>query len=516
MNSVTPHPDPEMLLRHVDEDLSPAEMLTVREHLENCGDCRSRLHAMREALDDYRRFHLDILKPSLPPPPAAWEQLKFPKKASPIRSAPVRWLAAAAAIAAIFLVVRRFERAPDVRAAELLRKATVAETAAPLARLRIRIRSRARTIERTARLTASSSATETPDAAALHAIFDAAHYNWDDPLSAAAFSRWRDTLPAKQDRVDQSAGVLLVRTTSPEGALSDAALTLRASDLHAVACTLRLRSTGETIDMTELPPEALLSPAPQRPQLPAPVAPARIAGVSDELHVIAALHGIGADLGEPIDVQRAGASVLVRISGLDENRRNQIRTALAGLAGAQLQFEDVRGPGSRTPSPAPGTAAPAGTANPLIAELRARLGNGVSTSDLTDELIDATDRASERAFALRALARRFPPESASQLAPADGKVLSGILRDHVNGLATAIQGIRRLVAPILPDSQPPAAALNGAAWQALTESLPPAVERLDRTLNGATHASVERKTLLAESIADIDRRIVDLKSVSQP
>jgi hypothetical protein len=500
MNSVTPHPDQEILLRLVDDDLSPHESRAIGDHLLGCADCRGRLAALRETLDHCDRFHREVLKPAIPPPPGAWA-LELPVVRS-TRFQPMRWLAAAAAIAAVFILVYRLEFAPEVRAAELLRKAAVSEksVAVSLGARRIRIRTRSRTLDRAARV---SSGSETGDTAAFHAMFDAARYSWEDPLSAAAFSLWRDGLPKKEDRIDESAGFFLVRTSSPEGALSDGALTLRASDLHAVACTLRLRSSGETIDMTELAEETPSVPTATPQSRSTPVTPSpepmKAAGAGDELHVIAALHRIGADLGEPVEVRRDGGSVVIVVTGLEERRRNQIREAVSGIAAAQLRLENSgvrQSGGSLPPSRTP---VPPDKMNPLIADLH--------NPDLGDQLIDYTDRATERAYALRSLARRFQVEAISQLSIGDLETLRSILNDHAAGLAGAVQEIHQVVAPILPISIPPPEP-TGNSWQSLAESLPGAVDRLDRVLNGATDASEARKSQLAVTLAQLSQRAI--------
>jgi hypothetical protein len=508
-----PHPDPEILLRFIDQDLSPSESSEVSAHLLGCGDCRDRVRALEEALGDYGRFHRHVLKPSLPPPPRAWRAVELPR-ARPTRWRLAPWLAAAAAVAALFFVVRRFEDAPEVRAAELLRKASVAEQAAPRTKARIRIRRGSHALDRSAVLLPGD--TESTDAAALHAAFDAAGYPWEDPLSAGAFSRWRDSLPKEQDQIEQNGGAFTVRTASSAGALSSASLTLRAADLHALACTLSFRGSGtETIDISELPDAtspAVLTPSPLPPRLAPPAA--ATATVGDELHVIAALHRIGADLGEPVEVRRSGDRVQVLVTGLDQARRDQIRAAVSGIAVAQITFEDVGRTDSRASLRPPRTAVPADRVNPVISDLLAHLGNGIAGSDLADELIDATDRAAGRAFALRTLARRFPPESTSQLSPSDAETLAGIVRDHTAGLGTAIRELRRLLAPILPNSQPSPS--TGASWQQIAEGLPVTADRLDRTLNGASDASDARKARLAELTADLVQQATTLEQLVRP
>jgi hypothetical protein len=512
MNSSIPHPDSETLLRLVDDDLSATESARISQHLVACADCRDRLQAAREALDDYARFHRDILKPSFSPP-GEWPRLQFPKTGrTSFRPAP--WLVAAAVLAALFVLVRRFEQSPEVRAAELLRKAAVAEQAAPPFRGRIRIRTRSRTLDRDARLTAGQAGSESAGASALHELFDAAGYSWDNPLSVQAFSLWRASLQEKQDRIEDSGGVFLVRTFTRAGQLTEVALSLRRPDLHAFACTLRFRSSGEIVYLSELPAETLLphrnATTPEELQS-SPIAPAKAATAGDEVHVIAALHGIGADLGEPVEILRDGPAIVVRISGLDEHRRVQIRVALSGIPGVQLRFEDVPRDAGRAPVARPQTAVPTDRINPLVSDLAARLGSTTSISDVSDELIDATDRAAERAFSLRALARRFPLEVTSRLSRSDDQTLRGILGDHAAALVTAMQEIRRLVAPVLPNSPASPAAPGPADWQALAEGLPAAVDHLDRTLNGATDANDARKTQLDQSIADLELRVTALQ-----
>ena len=78
MNSAIPHPDHETLLRYIDEDLDSGETERVAQHVATCKECRDGLEALRGTLDDYRLFHRDVLKASLPSPPRDWAPLEFP------------------------------------------------------------------------------------------------------------------------------------------------------------------------------------------------------------------------------------------------------------------------------------------------------------------------------------------------------------------------------------------------------------------------------------------------------
>jgi len=496
-------------MRILDEPLPDAESGA---HLEACAECRERLNDFAEASRAYNRFHTSVLKPSLSPAPRQWEPLRFPtgRRAS-IR--PARWLWAAAAIAALAVAVRLFEPPASVRAAMLLRKAAAAERAAPQSGRRIRIRTNSRVLDRDARV---HNGPEAVGAAALRILFDSAGYPWDNPLSAQAFTDWRASMADVRDEIEESGGIYTLRTFVGRGPLSGADLTLRAADLHALSCTLRFRSGGEIIYMTELP--TITPPAPiESTPAPAPgqnqrlvLRPAVPPTASDELHVLAALHVIGADLGEPIEIERNNAVITVRVSGLDENRRAQIRKALSGLITVMLQFEPA-GPADTKPA-APGK--PAGSddrPNQFARELANRLNGSVTVSDLRDQLIDATDRAAQRAFALRALARRFPPAEITNLSAGDSALLGDILRDHAEALSAATQEIRRTIAPILPNPAA-AAGTDSPDWQTAAERLPALVDRLDRTLNGAGDSSEARKAQLAQCVADLERQIALLQT----
>lgn len=506
MNSTTPHLSPEALLRIVDELPSDAESDA---HLDSCSECRDRLSAFAQTVRDYERFHKSTLKRSLPAPPSQWERLDFPPiRRSPMR--PARWLlAAAAAIAVLFIGVRLFEPTPTVRAAELLRKASAVEQAVPSSHRRIRIRTNSRVLDRDA---SPGPGAESRDASVLHALFDSAGYSWDNPLSAQAFSRWRASVGDTQDQVEENSGVYVVRTSVQLGPLSDAALSLRTADLHVFACTLRFRSGGEIVQVTELPvatqspPEAVPAPGQKRLML----VPAKAPSAGDEVRVIAALHGIGADLGEPLEVERNGAVIVVRVTGLDEHRHEEIRKALSGLSLVLLQFEAVTSNDLKAPTPDK-LAAAADIPNPLIADIVNQLGGNVSISDFRDELINAADRAAERAFALRALARRFPQNATASLSGEESAMLGGILRDHAGSLTNAIQEIRRMVAPILLNP-PPSGPESGGNWQTLADGLPVAVDRLDRLLNGATDSSDTRKAQIVQSMADLSQQVTELTS----
>ena len=537
MNS-TSHAGDEVLLRFIDDDLAPAEAWAVGTHLSSCDSCRSQLDDLNETLSEYQQFHETVLKTKLPPPPLPWKPLDF--RAVHLRSARSNsprlfastarraslspWLAAAAALVAAYLGVNRLQHPPVVKAAELLNRAIRAEHAAPVRNRSIRIQTRRYHWDRPARLPAAlprTKAVNSQDVSGIRLLLESASYSLDDPLSAGAFSRWHDGLPEKQDQVAVLAapGVpesYVIHTTTTASPISDASLTLRATDLHAVSCTLRF--AAETVEMTEIADE---SPAPHSmpeqplwPELaPAPsVSPVPVAGPRDELMVIAMLHRINADLGEPVAVRRSGPNVVVNVTGLDPRRQEEVKKALANVDAVRLVTNEEERDGTtgsqRRPPPQ------VDIANPLLAELQAAAADTSSTGEIGDQIVEYTESIIDRVYAVRALARKFGPDEVSQLSVAENALLSGLVRDHLAVIAAATVGMEHRLGPILPKTSA-VPELHNDSWQTLADALLADARELDQVLNAAALPVdvAERKRRAAQALANIDQRIARIRAI---
>jgi len=525
MNStLTPHPDLELLLRLLDDDLSLDEKETIASHLASCGPCRRELDEVREALTDYQHFHNDVLKPAIPPPPKPWQRLSVlagqPEQASRTRVisfTPWRWLAAAAAVMAAILVVRRMDHTPQVSAAELLRKAVAAEQAAPAHRHSIHIRSRRHQLDRPARLPNDARGTSA-DADGLRQLLESAGYGWENPLSADTYQRWHDGLAEKHDQVQSSSAAYVVRTTTGTNAITNASLTL-GTDLHPVACTLQFGAT-DTVELSEI--QDADQPAPLHPVSPTadpdahpalPVTPSVPAGPAEELRVIVALHRIGADLGEPIDVRREGASVLVNVTGLTAQRQSEVKSTLSGLPSVKLQFAEFSHREDREQSHRP--APQVDTANPLLSELQDKLQNGVTLADVEEQLTDSTENLIARAYALRGLVRRFPGETIAHWTAADSAALNGLVQDHASAMAASTQTVERLLKPVLPPVS--AVPATNSTWDDTAQSVLTDSRRLDEALNAPSSGDPSaRKAAIARALSNLDQRLNRVRTLIQP
>jgi hypothetical protein len=119
--------------------------------------------------------------------------------------------------------------------------------------------------------------------------------------------------------------------------LVEATLELRSQDLRAVAGTLQFRN-HERVEISELPDAPM--PKPEAAGVAAQAAPALMPSSmknqssalprstttpGEELQVMAALHRVGADLGDPIEVIPSGDHILVTGMGITPERQQQIR-----------------------------------------------------------------------------------------------------------------------------------------------------------------------------------------------
>ena len=375
-------------------------------------------------------------------------------------------LAFAAGIIVAVALYYRVNRPEPVSAAELLRKATAAAPA-PDARRRIRMRTKSRSVVRPAVLPAGYAG---GGDRGLELLFAAAHFSWQDPLSARSFAAWREQLPGKEDRVRTADSTYEIRTTTGAGVLREAVLILRAGDLQPVSETLRF--ADETVEISREDPSAegrseirggseRPSPAPNS-HPPTPI---------QELRLIAALHAIGADLGEPVQVSRRDGVLVVEAVGLTSTREQQVRDAVSGIPGVIFRVDASEA----MPMSAPGgrIAAAAGA--------RSRLEETLGEEGV-NRILDASEAVMARVFAIRGLSRRFPQTAEAQLADADRGVLAAIRSEHVIGLRTHVRNLQSALAPLLPKL--PAVELPPSTdWQTRAARMFTAAQRVDHLLN---------------------------------
>lgn len=500
------HPTDEQLLYFADGEMAAATNEDIRGHLKACWQCRHELEEIEQTISQCVRYRKVVLDTCLPSPPQPWFDI-YPRLArideletrqhvmariletlAAVWHRPRRWMPAVAMIVLIAVVVQQFRQAPAVQAAELLRKAVASADSRPRATRRIRIRTRTQHLTRVVGGpgTSVNKSSETDSSVGLESLFEAAHYNWDDPLSAKSFSAWRDQLPDKRDEVTLDPDHYELRTSTDTGDLVEATLRLSRVDLHAVEGTLQFRDR-EWVEISELPD----APAPSldtsgrmaasahtlpvrrsASQLASEVQP-ELATPGEELAVLSILHRIGADLGDPLEVTRAGGEILVTGSGIGLDRQQTIRQALHALPRATVRFSSEPSAESLASEERTSSRISVGAGTgPVQAEMEKRLGGRAPFEQLADQVFDMTDQFMSRAHALRRLAQRFPAGVEAQMTADERKLLEQLRQEHARAFVENVTGvedrIRSALGTTFKETQPPSAA---GLWQDETEPL---------------------------------------------
>ncbi len=547
MSNLPAHPEAAALLRLVDGELPPGEARALEQHLEGCPECRAEVADLRSTLAECIAYREQVLEAMLPPPPEPWADLapefaRIDRSLTPllaqvppasrwhVRPA-LRWVLAAAAMLLVAFLYE-FRETPSVQAASLLRRAEVAAAKRPATAPR-RVLIRTKTGQFTHIVGNRLSRTplpQEPPPPALQALFEAAHWDWNDPLSAQAFADCRDSLQDRKDSVTATADAYQIRTTTPEGELSAASLTLRTSDLAPLEARLEFRNQDwvELTEAAEAPEDGGAATAPPlapepsarhaEPSLPAASVPStETVPVSGVLQVLTALHKIAADLGEQVDVNAVGSRLVVNGVGIPPLRQQQIQAALEKFPNVTVQFVEPAAP-PVVATPPPDAAAPPPAENPsagIAARVEQQLGGRPQFERFSSQMLDWSDAAMARAYALRRLAERFPAPTEAAFSPADRHALRQIARENAAALADLAGRMSRTLKPVLTGLGGQTATpspLVADAWQPAAEDLVLTAQRVERRLSVMLGAAPADGTAFPTSglLGDLDRLQSDI------
>lgn len=497
MRIVSAHPSEDELFRYADGELTARAAGQVRGHLDACASCRGRASAFEGNLRELAAHHHDVAGQLLPPPPAEWADLRPRMRAldaaadvPPMRRpAPTyRWAMAAAAVLLAAILLYKWRDTPTVQAAELLKKAAAAADSRPAGPRRIQIRTSKLVALRT--VAGVRNASDDPALRTVAALFTSSHFDWNDPLSARAYQMWHDGLAERDDRVIQEAGFYTIRTATNTGELAVASLTLHAADLAPERERLEFRNR-EWVEISSLPvepvneifsktkPESAASSSNEISSLGSSVPPPGSgATAADELKAISALHALGADLGDPVEVSLSGGQVIVSGVGVSPRRKQEIQQVLGNEPKIALRFAN-----EPFASPLPGTTQATVSTNQDIIEvqdeLAKQLGGRANFEQSASQVLDLNESMMARAHALRNLANRFPPETEASLDAADRKALAAIVFDHVSALRRQAAQLDGLIRPAIGTTV--ASAAGAVNWQAATGPAFDAARGLERS-----------------------------------
>jgi len=316
--------------------------------------------------------------------------------------------------------------------------------------------------------------TEGAVAQAVAAQFEAAHFDWNDPLSARAFEQWRDAQVHKIDEVTATAAYTQIKTASTDGELAFATITLNEQDYQPLEELLEFRD-HEWVELSEISEGDIAGGtlsrhvdipvrAAEPPSRPAALAPGSSASISDELQVLSALSAIEADLGDPVEVALADGRVLVTGGeGISPRRQSEIRASLANLPKVAVEFSPSRPATVPSESVAAGGSAASAPASPMQARLEKRLGGHAEFDRFSTQLLDLNEAAMQRVYAVHRLSQKISTDDEAGLSSTDLNVLRDIYRKHTAVLAEKFGGMERTLLPTLT-------ALGGTAGVSPTPS----------------------------------------------
>jgi hypothetical protein len=335
------HPTEEALEFFLASKLASEEVRRIVEHLDECSFCERRLNEMEPALAEYRACSALVfgkLRAQIEWPDLRIEPVQTRRRGRVVFA----WLAAAAAgVLLTIAAVNSYRRGEaPVRAETLLKGATNNETILQSARLRVKTRTTSLVRPAILRGAAETSLEER----ALRSRFAAARYDWVDPLSPGAYSRWRNSLTEKTDSVSVARDPgshepreYTVRTTSTDSTLREATLTLTAAlapvkgtFLFADREWVEITVIDDAAPMVSAPPERLPASRAMPAPLPSPVA-------QRELKVRLALEAAySSEQPAVIDVQPDGDIVVTLYRSAPET----LRVALEAIPGVTFHSPD--------------------------------------------------------------------------------------------------------------------------------------------------------------------------------
>ena len=358
--------------------------------------------------------------------------------------------------------------------------------------------------------------------------------DWELPLSPVSYKEWHDRLSSERDAVTLRGKNLIVLTTTVTGDSSVAreSLTLRESDLHAVDRTIEFRDMG-TVEIAEvdygvLPwgPETekffepLADMSPQLPSslrpslhLPRPLSEAEFDEA--ELEAQLALHRLGADTSERIDIVRGGNSVQVKGIVATADRKREIETRLRqvpNVVSAIYTFEELD---NRQRSSEAITSLKQSsvveTPSPLETYLLAKQEGREEIRQLGLKLSNASVSARRECNAITELLARF---STQKILTANARsAADALLADHKAKLLTALEEEERLLAEAGFSSASMSANL-GATKLAATASLSAMANRNSSLCVELLSGSPEPSRAATAIVPELEASIAELRATA--
>lgn len=503
------HLTDEAILLWLDGELSAKEAAEVDTHVRSCWSCRGRKQATEQSIADLVDYQNATAAPYLPPPSdqravflarlnALAAETGKPSLLHPLRNGIVRllrlcqvnqftWVTGMLVLMAAMPCYYLLRTPPVVSADELLNLTAASDarsieaTAEPVVVQKLRIRfgktSLTRTVYRDVahnRISSRMDAGSVGEGQVREAYFKSS-LDWNSVLDANTYRRWRATHPGSSDKVERvGKDELMLETTSSAGPVTEADLTVRVADYHAVSERFHLQDHSE-IEIAELSYDVIpfvsvpvgIFGAPTQisvaKPLPSSILRATLPNDADlaatEVEADSVLHRLGADLGEQINLTTNDERE-VSVEGVvsDDARKRQIVSALQSIPYTKLHILTIDEAARQAPSsPVVSRSEPASSSVQVVAAsaplLEEQLNRVFADNDRRIEYVNQTlslvQSASARAWALNRLADRYTPHAVAVLDEEERRTLQVLLADHVSALSEDISSLQNQLGEVL-------------------------------------------------------------------
>jgi hypothetical protein len=500
------HPDEDLLLLALEQELGGDEQNRVEQHLGSCWSCRARSEEMKRGILAFVDYREKRYLPSIPAPSGEFADFSARLRRTESEPPSVRGISAllgrihralmspmgltyagiAGASAVILLSILPLLHPTTVSAKVLLTRAAESQNPAVtgastpnrrVARQTVRIQHAGHTVVREFewRIGAPIPGTR------WNAVPDP--MLWGAPLTAAGFTEWHDSLDSKTDRVAQAGGLLTLDTTTRVGEILEARMVVRAADFHPVEQHLWFAGQ-QVMDFTEIgfeireAPSEAVHTTPSAPEsadaTPAGVVqkPSSAASVLEtEMQLRYMLYAHHWDLGEDLTLTRDGDQLVLTGTVSSSERERGLREVLGPLPNVRLAVHApdkaaVLAPETSGP---PRSGAPAAEDALLKVTLETAMPSDEHRRAFVERCIAASDIAVSHGWALKRLADRYTEADEHLLSPDAQKQLWEMLHAHLDEIRRA-NNVLDALAALLPASAG-GRAENPAGWRESIQSL---------------------------------------------
>jgi len=538
------HPTERELLMAADGELIPHEHDAIRRHLETCWDCRARMAEIEGTITQYvqlRRRELDAVIPPIDGPKAELERLLQAKAIEApateqqgwirhlaswqLFPRPI-WISATAAVTILFVLIST-TFAPTLSASLLINRAVKTQSQGEhhYQVIEYHVGSR-KWVRQPARQTKSKNiAVADPE---LDTLSRRLAFDLSDPLNALQFARWRNALSHKTDSINH-VGDNLELTTENRGAgeILRARFVVREHDYWPIAERLETRQ-GDLITIAEvtptefpsaypvsrIPERMLVNPSNESAALPKPT---RAELAQSELMARVALHQIGADMGEELQVQPDSRAILIVGRTESRSREKQIKQVLDTVP---LVHTDLRPLG--TPSvprmthlQTSGAISPNAPTIPLEQQLATAIPSFDERVEFVNAILTSAESATEHAWALQHLAKRYDERQIRLLSPSSKQMLNLLVQSHEEALRRELDHIDSEISRILGNSHTAISQRDTSeSWQQSANITLLSVRSLHETILTSMSGANGNETIPSteEAAQELRRRLIDSKS----